>query len=114
MNHPLKYDKSLKPFARVPRTEGTKGEAILWFLVLKARKMNGYQFSRHYPIGNYIVDFVYRRLNLIIKIDGSSHQSKSESDFKRQEYLSGLGYQIIRFSEAEVVHRLDDVVGAIY
>ena len=75
--------------------------------------MYGYQFNRQYPVGNYIVDFICRKLNLIVEIDGSSHISKSESDRKRQDDLEGLGYVILRFSEAEVVHRLDDVVEKI-
>jgi very-short-patch-repair endonuclease len=113
VNHSLQYNRNLKPLARRLRSEGTKGEAILWFYALKARKMYGYQFNRQYPIGNYIVDFICRKLNLIVEIDGSSHLSKSESDRKRQDDLEGLGYIILRFSEAEVVHRLDDVVEKI-
>jgi len=113
VNHSLQYNRNLKPLARRLRSEGTKGEAILWFYALKARKMYGYQFNRQYPVGNYIVDFICRKLNLIVEIDGSSHISKSESDRKRQDDLEGLGYVILRFSEAEVVHRLDDVVEKI-
>jgi len=95
------------------RNEGTKGEAMLWFYALKAGKMYGYQFNRQFPIGNYIVDFISRKLNLIIEIDGNSHLSKSASDRERQDYLESLGYVILRFSEAEVVYRLDDVVEKI-
>ena len=75
--------------------------------------MYGYQFNRQFPIGNYIVDFISRKLNLIIEIDGNSHFSKSAADRDRQDYLESLGYVILRFSEAEVVHRLDDVVEKI-
>ena len=113
MKHPIQYNRNLKPLARHLRNEGTKGEAILWFYALKAKKMYGYQFNRQYPIGNYIVDFISRQLNLIIEIDGSSHLSKSESDCERQDFLEGLGNVILRFSEAEVVNRLDDVVEKI-
>ena len=113
MKHPIQYNKNLKPMARCLRSEGTKGEAILWFYALKAKKMYGYQFNRQFSMDNYIVDFICRRLNLIIEIDGSSHFTKSESDRERQDYLEGLGYVILRFSEAEVVHRLDDVVEKI-
>ena len=87
---------------------------MLWFLALKAKKMNGHQFNRQFPIGNYIVDFICRKLKLIIEIDGGSHLTKSESDHERQDYLERLGFSILRFSEAEVVHRIDDVVGEIY
>ena len=113
MKHPIQYNRNLKALARELRSEGTKGEAMLWLYALKARKMYGYQFNRQFPIGNYIVDFICRKLNLIVEIDGSSHISKSESDRKRQDDLEGLGYVILRFSEAEVVHRLDDVVEKI-
>ena len=113
MRHPIQYNRNLKPLARQLRNEGTKGEAMLWFYALKARKMYGYQFNRQFPIGNYIVDFICRKLNLIIEIDGNSHLSKSESDRERQDYLESLGNVILRFSEAEVVHRLDDVVEKI-
>ena len=113
MKHPIQYNINLKPLARRLRSEGTKGEAMLWFYALKAKKMYGYQFNRQFPIGEYIVDFICRKLNLIIEIDGSSHLSKSESDRERQDYLEGLGNIILRFSEAEVVHRLDNVVEKI-
>jgi very-short-patch-repair endonuclease len=109
----IQYNRNLKPLARNLRNGGTKGEAILWYYALKARKMYGYQFNRQFPIGNYIVDFICRKLNLIIEIDGNSHLSKSEPDRIRQDYLEVQGYEILRFSEAEVVHRLDDVVEKI-
>jgi len=113
MNHQNRYGHQLKPFAQQLRKEGTRGEAMLWFYALKARKMNGYQFNRQFPIGNFIVDFICRRLNLIIEIDGSSHVFRSEKDRERQDFLESQGYVILRFSEAEVVHRLDDVVAAV-
>jgi len=106
----LNYNSNLKPLARELRKRGTKGEAILWKKVLRARSMNGYQFNRQMPIGNYIVDFICRRLHLIIEIDGTSHIAKGAEDRKRQDELEKLGYTVIRFKENEVVHRIDDVV----
>ena len=107
------YNKKLKTLARNLRKRGTKGEALLWKEVLKARQMKGYQFNRQFPIGNYIVDFVSRKLKLIIEIDGNSHISKSEEDFERQEFLKSLGYHILRFTEAMVIFRIDEVVADI-
>ena len=49
------YNRNLKPFARKLRKQGTKGEAILWRDVLKARQMKGYQFNRQFIIDNYIL-----------------------------------------------------------
>jgi very-short-patch-repair endonuclease len=102
-------NKNLRTLARNLRKHGTKGEALLWRDVLKARQMKGYQFNRQFPIGNYIVDFVSRKLKLIIEIDGNSHVAKSEEDYDRQEFLKSLGYRILRFSEAMVILRIDEV-----
>ena len=111
MNTP--YNKNLKYLARKLRKHGTKGEAILWRDVLKAKQMKGYQFNRQFPIGDYIVDFVCRKLMLIIEIDGNSHIGKSAEDYNRQKYLENLGYQFLRFSEAFVIYRIDEVVTGI-
>ena len=107
------YNKNLKYFARKLRKFGTKGEAIIWRDVLKARQMKGYQFNRQFPIDNYIVDFVSRKLNLIIEIDGNSHIGKSKEDYKRQKQLESLGFIFLRFSEARVIYRIDEVVTEI-
>ena len=81
----IPYNKKLKYFARKLRKFGTKGEAILWRDVLKSRQMKGYQFNRQFPIDNCIVDFVARKINLIIEIAGNSHPGKSKEDFERQK-----------------------------
>jgi len=110
----LNYNRNLKPFARELRKYGTKGEAILWKKVLRAKNMEGYQFNRQYPIGEYIVDFICRKLNLIIEIEGSSHLSKSNEDRKRHDTLETLGYTIIHIYEQEVIYRIDDTIKDIY
>ena len=107
------HNKNLKQFARKLRKQGTKGEAILWRDVLKARQMKDYQFNRQFIIGNYIVDFISRKLKLIIEIDGNSHVGKSEEDYERQNYIENLGFQFLRFTEARVIYRIDEVVAEI-
>jgi very-short-patch-repair endonuclease len=108
-----KYNRRLKPLARNLRRFGTKGEALLWRDVLKAKQHWPYQFNRQFIIGDYIVDFVCRKLKLIIEIDGSSHLAKNEEDFVRQEFLESQGYTVLRFSESIVVYRIDEVVAEI-
>ena len=114
MSDNLKYNSSLKPLTRELRKEGTKGEALLWKKVLRARSMGNYQFNRQYPIGDYIVDFICRKLKLVIEIDGSSHLMKGQEDRKRQDDLERGGFKILRFTENEVVYRIDDVIKDIY
>ena len=104
----------LKPLSRELRTFGTKGEAVLWKMVLKARQMNGYQFNRQFIVEEFIVDFICRKLNLIIEIDGSSHLTKGSADYERQLRLEELGFIVIRFSEYEVLGALEDVHNQIY
>ncbi len=105
--------KSLKILARKLRKNGTKGEALLWRDVLKARKYWPYQFNRQFIIDNYIVDFICRSLKLIIEVDGSSHFAKDEEDFKRQQYLENKGFILLRFPESHVIYRLDEVIDEI-
>ena len=104
------YNKKLKPLARNLRKVGTKGEALLWRDVLKAKQYWPYQFNRQFIIGDYIVDFICRKLHLIIEIDGSSHFVKNEEDYKRQVFLENQGYVVLRFSESMVVYRIDEVI----
>ena len=76
-NDKSNYNKNLKPFARDLRNNSTLGEIILWSDVLRAKKMKGYQFNRQYPMKvnelNIIVDFISRKLKLIIEVDGLYH-----------------------------------------
>jgi very-short-patch-repair endonuclease len=110
MDDNLKYNSSLKPLVRELRKEGTKGEALLWKKVLRAKSLEGYQFNRQFPLGDFIVDFICRKLKMIIEIDGSSHLTKGMADRKRQDDLEKAGFTILRFSENEVVYRTDDVI----
>jgi len=109
------YNKNLKQFARENRKGGTQGEATLWKLVLKA-KQTGYQFNRQFPMGNYIVDFISRKLKLIIEIDGSSHlfDEVAERDYEKQKYLESKGYHVLRFNERQVLKELKEVSNVIH
>ena len=106
----ITYNKNLQEYSRELRNNSTIGEIILWKKVLRARRFHGYQFNRQYIIENYIVDFVCRKLKLIIEVDGYSHQFKYHKDIERDKRLNELGYQVVRIEEAEIKHRLDDVV----
>ncbi len=70
-----------------------------------------YRFRRQRPFGPYIVDFYCAAHKLIIEIDGDSHAADDaqEYDTQRTAYLQGLGLQVIRFSNLEVMENLDGV-----
>ena len=110
MNTRLNSNRNQKFFIKELSTVGKTGEALLWYSALKGRKMNGYQFHRQHPVGDSTVDFICKKLNLIIEIKGSSVQKIKLYDQKREEELSKLGYMVLSFSEEEVINQLDDVV----
>jgi very-short-patch-repair endonuclease len=106
------YDPKLKELSRELRKSGNLSEVLLWEH-LKAKKMNGYQFMRQKPIGNYIVDFFCSRLKLVIEIDGESHNEKLEEDILRQQKLESLGLSFLRFYDQDVKKNLSGVIKAI-
>ncbi|MFT4752777.1 MAG: very-short-patch-repair endonuclease [Salibacteraceae bacterium] len=111
------YNKNLKDFSRELRTDSTLGEITLWKRVLRGKIKFEHQFNRQFPMKlkdqGIIVDFICRKLKLIIEIDGYSHQFKTNQDELRDQQLHEMGYQVLRFTESEVKHRLDNVVSVI-
>ncbi|MBI3991225.1 MAG: endonuclease domain-containing protein, partial [Candidatus Omnitrophica bacterium] len=86
----LPYNPALKERARKLRKTGNLSEALLWNK-LKKGQLFGFDFTRQQIIGNYIVDFHCLQLNLVIEIDGESHDFKCEHDWQRDNYLKSLG-----------------------
>ncbi|MGQ1787090.1 endonuclease domain-containing protein [Saccharicrinis sp. GN24d3] len=107
------YNKKLRHFAKKLRNDSTDGEIILWKKVLRARQMYGYQFNRQFPVENYIVDFICRKLRIVIEVDGYSHQFKIEEDKERDKRLLEIGYQTIRIQEYDIKTDLKNVIIAI-
>lgn len=75
--------------------------------------MMGFKFNRQKPLGNYIVDFYCKPLNLVIEIDGSSHDNKYEKDCYRQNELTKLGLTVLRFTDLQVKKGMNDVIRGI-
>jgi len=97
--------------ARRLRRDMTPAERTLW-RVLRNRNLEGYKFRRQHPIEKYIVDFYCAEASLVIEIDGDIHSNpeKSKQDKIRSEYLEGKGYRVLRYTNEEVLERLEDVV----
>ncbi len=105
----MKKHNRLKHFARELRSNGTLGEAILWKEVLRARQFYGLQWNRQFTIDKFIVDFICRKLKLIIELDGKYHDLISSQDQERDKELLKLGYRVIRISEQEVIQDVNSV-----
>ena len=106
------YNKNLRTFANQNRKQMTKAEACIWKYALKSSMRNGYKFRRQRPIAIYIVDFACLELNLIIEIDGGTHniESINNKDSIRQTELESLGFKVIRFTDDEVLKNMDGVI----
>ena len=50
---------------------------------------------------------------LVIEIDGDTHGFQQDYDHVRSEYLNGQGYQVIRFTNLDVMENLDGVLTII-
>ena len=105
----LPYNRKLKQFSRNLRNKSTLGEVLLW-KQLKGKQLNGYQFNRQKPLGNYIADFYCKKLSLVIEVDGSIHDYLEEYDKKKDDFYYSLSLSVIRLDEYEV---RDDVVKAM-
>ena len=92
----------------------TEAETALWWK-LRKRQLNDCQFYRQRIIGSYIVDFYCPERKLVIEIDGSQHYSESGKvkDRMRDNHLTDLGLQILRFSAREVLENLEGVLEVI-
>ena len=114
-NNNYHYNKRLQPYANRLRKNMTKGEACLWKYVLRARNMKGYTFRRQRPILNYIADFVCLDLRLVIEVDGITHETEkaAERDRQKDRDLEAVGFTVLRFSNWEILNRIDDVSGII-
>ena len=108
----LPYNKSLVPLARELRKNSTLSEVLLWN-ALKQKRAMGFDFDRQKIIGNYIVDFYCAKLNLVLEIDGSSHDDKYVYDAERHEYLESLGLVVVHIDDRDVKYKMNDVLNML-
>ncbi|MCX6273895.1 MAG: DUF559 domain-containing protein [Bacteroidetes bacterium] len=92
----------------------TEAESILWNY-LKGKKLEEYKFRRQHIIDQYIVDFVCLSKKLVVEIDGKYHLTPEivEADKTRTKLLESLGYQVIRFTNEEVIGDIENVLKEI-
>ena len=110
------YNPVLRPLAHNNRYEMTKAEACLWKYALRAGQMKGYNFNRQRPVLNYIADFMCKKINLIVEVDGISHsfEGANEKDLVRQTNLEKAGFTVLRFKDADILKDIKRVKQIIY
>ena len=109
----LPFNPNLRDRAKELRKAGNLCEVLLWQQLHK-KKFRGYDFDRQKIIGNYIVDFYCLDCNVVIEIDGSSHDYKAEYDEERDKYLESLGLVVIHVRAKDVLGNLGGVMEMLY
>lgn len=91
----------LKEHSRHHRKDSTEAEDILWQHLRNSS--TGHKIRRQHAIGTYIADFICLKKALVIEVDGGYHVETKDQDELRSEALNNLGFEVIRFSNEQVV-----------
>ncbi len=91
------------------RQNQTTPEKILWTHI--RNKQLGVKFRRQHGVGDYILDFFAKEINLAVEIDGNNHfeQNTIEYDNIRTEYLNSIDIEVIRFTNQQVMENVTGV-----
>jgi very-short-patch-repair endonuclease len=98
--------------ARILRENMTFHEKLLWGK-LKLKQICGVRFRRQHPIDFFIADFYCHEAKLVVEIDGEIHYQKKEYDDGRSAEMERYSIKVIRFTNSEVEHKIDDVIKKI-
>ena len=108
----MEHNSKLTPRAQKLRKSMTKEERRLWYEYLHNYPC---RFRRQVVFGNYILDFYCAAAKLAVELDGSQRYGPDgqQYDAKRTAFLNGLGIQVLRFSNLDVLRNLDGVCQSI-
>jgi len=104
--------------AKELRSNMTLAEKLLWQR-LRNRQINNLKFYRQYPFVfgdyNFVADFYCHEVKLIIEVEGKIHQNNEVKGYDkfREEIFLVAGYNIIVFSNQEVIESIDEVIDKI-
>ena len=101
--------------ARTLRKTLSDAERKLW-RALRAKQLDGARFRRQHPIGRYIADFICLERRLIVEADGGQHteDDRMARDARRDRWLEGEGYRVLRVPTAEIYGNIAGVLDTIW
>ena len=105
--------KLLLKNAKNNRRYMTPAESVLWECL--RNKNLRVRFRCQHPVFGYIPDFVCLEKQLIVEVDGGYHfiGNQQVSDEERTQYLNQYGFEVIRFTNEEVLDNIGDVLDKI-
>ena len=88
-------------------------EQVLWKYIRE--QVLGVKFLRQHVIGDYIADFVAPGCMLVIEVDGAYHSEPKQmrDDIVRTSALEKSGFEVIRFSNDEVLYNTNETINRI-
>ena len=94
----------LRDRVRGMRKQPSQAERAAWEL-LRDRRVLGAKFRRQHPIDNYIADFACVDANLIVEIDGRSHDAREQGlrDEERAKRLKELGWRLLVVRDDDIL-----------
>lgn len=98
----------LKQYSRDLRKHMTKEERLLWYEFLKKLPVAVYRQKIFF---HYIVDFYIAKENVIIELDGIQHGEEKNAllDRERDQLLINNGYQVLRYTNKQVLQNFEGV-----
>lgn len=103
----------LKEHSKENRKNPTDAELVLWNRLRDSQI--GFKIRRQHVIEGFIADFVCISQKLVIEVDGDYHHEMEaiEYDNQRTDFLNKAGFEVIRFTNNEVINETDKVVKSI-
>jgi very-short-patch-repair endonuclease len=86
----------------------TDAERRLW-RYLRQRQIDGHKFRRQVRIGPYIADFACLNPLIVIEVDGGQHAEARAYGARRDEYMRGQGFRVLRFWNNDVLGNMEGV-----
>jgi len=89
-------------------------EVILWSRLRHMAPL-GMRFRRQHPIGPFIADFACVSQKLVLEVDGGTHCTENEraNDARRETDLRLRGWHVLRVTNWEVYHHLNEIMETI-
>ena len=109
----LPCNPDLRAKATKLRKAGNLSEVLFWNKV-KKNQLFGLDFDRQKIIGNFIVDFYCPEINLVIEINGESHDFKGKYDQDRQLFLRSLGLIVLNIEDIRIKKDLENVIVEVF
>jgi very-short-patch-repair endonuclease len=108
----MKTRREVEGFRSKMLAAPTPAEQLLWEAMQQRWKRRS-ERQRQAIIGPFIADFYVERKLLIVEVDGLVHLAQRASDRRRDAFLAGCGFTVLRVSNDEVLADVASVVDRI-